>query len=210
MSPQVRRTFLITLAWLFVAAAISPLGGCAFGNRHVDLIYTPLAKPAATGTGTVVVVAFADARTEKELVGDVRNGFGSKTAKVLLTKGQDVSNWVTEAVVAELGAAGLVVERKEPSAVLDTDIVVSGALTELYTTLYMTYDPNVRVSVTMKRGGQVVLDKTYQGKHVEPAVFGAAQEYERAYTGTLRDILKQAVPDIVNGVTSLNTAPASP
>jgi|GEM_PF-4802192 len=145
---------------------------------------------------------FVDARNEKQLVGDVRNGFGSKTAKVLLKPGQCGAEWVTQAFVTELTAAGLAVTCKEPGQASPADFVVTGELTELYTTLYMTYDPNVRVTVTVRSGPRLLLEKTYQGKHVEPAVVASAQEYEKAYAGTLQDILKQAVPDIAKSLGS--------
>ena len=102
-----------TLRIVTVLVFMSFLAGCAFGTRQPTLIYppapesgaTPVANAAATSAPKnlrINLVPFVDQRSDKKVVGTVRNGFGMRTADVIPTN--SVADWVTQALKMELQA----------------------------------------------------------------------------------------------------------
>ena len=78
---------MLGIATLLIAGNL--VAGCAFGERQASLGYPPAADEAVISSaeaapmsrgGTVYIADFDDVRSDKMLVGHVRNGFGMKTA----------------------------------------------------------------------------------------------------------------------------------
>ena len=94
------------------------LSGCAFGTRQPTLIYPPavesgeksVAHAAVTPSPKnvrIVLKPFTDQRSDKKVVGTVRNAFGMRTADVIPTN--SVTDWVTQALGTELRNNGYTV-----------------------------------------------------------------------------------------------------
>jgi hypothetical protein len=182
--------------WLIVGLMALPSIGCAFGDRSVVLTYTPQAGTArTTDAGKVAVAAFDDLRQDKVVVGEVRNGYGLKTAKVVLNN-QDPGGWVANAIASELQNAGYDVTKvAEPTAAADVP-VIAGAISELYTKMYMSYRTTLQLSVVVTKAGVPIMNKQYTGQAKAGAAFVSTKEYETVMDQALQNALSQAIPDI--------------
>jgi hypothetical protein len=82
------------------------LGACSFGDRRVHLrLDRPLGEPDLPRGISVILEQPEDGRPEPHsVVGDVRSGVGVRTADIIT--GDDVRNWVADAMSQELRHAG--------------------------------------------------------------------------------------------------------
>ena len=103
--------------------------GCAFTDAHVRLTYEPAGSLTSNNKTEIFVMPFSDSRTEKKIIGPVRNGLGDKTADVVLAEGQNVSQWITDALIAELSLAGFNAKQSESDSL--SGLIVLGDLTGL-------------------------------------------------------------------------------
>jgi hypothetical protein len=181
--------------------SITMVTGCAFGDRHAALQYKKCAdiKNCANlaETKNVAVVKFKDIRQTKE-IGEVKNGWGLKTASVYAQE-EDLGGWVANAFVKELEQRGYSVQKFGDVAPPGSELVLSGSLVECYTklTFFGGAESVVRVSVQFNRQGNAILMKEYQGKVKAPIAFAMADEYGNAVEEALRDVMRQTVPDII-------------
>jgi len=87
------------------------LSGCAFGTRQPTLIYPPAVESGEKAVAhaavmpipksvQIVLKPFTDQRSNKKVVGTVRNALGMRTADVIPTN--SVTDWVTQALGTEL------------------------------------------------------------------------------------------------------------
>lgn len=174
-------------------------GGCALGDRKIALLYEPASDCKAAPPQAVAVAKFDDLRQDKALVGEVRNGYGMKMAQVLL-ENQDAGGWVSNAVSAELERTGCQVAKVERPTDAGSVPVVQGAIIELYTKMYMTYDCRVKLKIQVTKSGVVLFNKDYEGKGGGLAVLVTAQEYEMVTKAALQDALKQATPQVLEAI----------
>jgi len=193
------RTRLLIVA-LIVAGGL--LSGCAFGDRQAKLGYPPVADqgamaaeaaPAPTSRGAVYVGAFEDARPDKTVVGNVRNGFGMKTAKVIPQR--DVAAWVREALAWELEAAGytVVVGAAAPSGVA----ALSGDILRAYCDMYFTYDGQIVLRIEASRDGQPLLNQSYAGSgSVGIAWAGTGDSFSESLGLALQEALQKFLADL--------------
>ena len=149
---------------LFPFVSLPLLAGCAFVDREAELRYSAPAREAAAPTGegalraTVAVRDVVDRRKDAENVGNVRNGFGMKTADVH-GKGDAVA-WVREATKQELQRAGFVPK----VAAAESDLVVDVQLQTTNCTAYLTYEGDVSIAAKAMRHGRAIVDGIYVGK----------------------------------------------
>lgn len=186
---------------LFVAVALT---GCAFGTRQASLSYPPVAsgaavQPAAASVSkntTIVLSRFADERTDKSVVGTVRNGFGMRTADVVATK--DVSEWVTSAVGSELRANGYKVVSGADQDLKDPKLVVlSGSVQNAFCDMYMSYSGQVSLLAKVTSGNSEVINRQYTGEGSAGVVMAATGEsFAESLSLALRDALKQFMADL--------------
>jgi outer membrane lipoprotein SlyB len=184
------KSFLLTVALL---SALS-LSGCAFGDRNVSLRYESRLQQKAAKPHTVSVQTFSDKRDRRE-VGRVRNGYGMVTAKVY-AEGQNVGAWVADALAAELRAAGCKVVRGGSAPA-----TISGTVTDAFGDLVFMINANVEATMTMKRGGAVLLEKRFSGSNASKLAWnGSGREYEEGLNRALQDWMEQAVPEILKAL----------
>jgi Uncharacterized lipoprotein len=172
--------------------------GCAFGTRHVMLTYpSDLAATAATRTAsgtTVAVRAFEDKRNERGRVGEVRNGFGMRTAEVKADN--NVVDWVRSAVMAELKKAGY---RPLPDPTARGEIVIDGTILRVYCTALASYEGEVRFRAVVQDQGNKILDDVYTGEGgVGMNWTASSKSYGRSLNEALTEAARKLVIDLNN------------
>jgi len=194
----------------FCLLAAAVLSGCAFGTRQPTLSYPPPADPAAAAAAANVVPApakrarivladFRDERSDRTVVGTVRNGFGMRTADVVPTN--SVADWVTEAVGTELRANGYTVVRgraENANAANDPDaVLVSGDVLNAFCDMYMSYTGQVSLLAKVSRGQHELLTRHYAGEGSAGLAMAATEEsYAASLALALRDALTKFVADL--------------
>ena len=192
---RVSQPFILLLAVLLLVCGAMTTG-CALGDRSIALTYEPVTATPAAKAEKATIAKFDDLRSEKQIVGEVRNGYGMIMAHVLI-KDQDAGAWVSNALCSELQKDGCTVVTVTDAAQTRNGLGITGSIQELYTKMYMTYDCTVRVKITATRAGIPMLNKEYVGKGSGLAVLCTSQEYEAAVRQALQDVMKQAVPEIL-------------
>lgn len=195
--------------WLLIAPILGLLavgaGGCAFGDRYVNLKYEPVEETYAAD-GRIAVLAFQDERPRDRLqdIGEVRNGFGMVTANVRIDtkadqhQNQDIGRWVADALVQELRRAGADAQSVEsPEAAVGYPVVVTGSISQLWVNMYLQYDAKLRTTVRITRDGTVAFEGPISGDYETLAVFAARGEYETALRKTLQAWVRNTMPHFV-------------
>lgn len=187
---------------------LSSLCSCAFGNRHVTLNYPPqkqsesagpaIAEAAVQPNGkSIVLMQFVDQRSNKSVIGEVRNGYGMRTADVVVEN--DVSGWLTNAVRMELEKAGYKVTLTSNKNDALSNIAIGGEVLHVYCTAMMTYEGEVSFFAQLQKDGKEILRKRYTGKGSAGLNWGAASE---SYGNSLSEALSIAIRELVADVNS--------
>ena len=176
-------TMMIALGFIPVV-----LTSCAFGTRHPLLEYKVVTANSQPKNITVYVENFKDERTEKNLIGNVRNGWGLKTADVVTDT--DIAEWVTDALKTELGNGGYVVAKDR------TELIAGGEVLTVYCDSYMQYEGNVTLGMVLKRNGETLIDKKYTGKATNLNIAATAKSYGKTVEQSLQNAMKQIISDI--------------
>jgi hypothetical protein len=195
------------LKFFAALVTVALLAGCAFGTRSPTLIYPPKSEPDAVPAAhanaapvrrnvQVVLNPFTDQRSDKKLVGTVRNAFGMRTADVIPTN--SVSEWVTQAIRMELENNGYTVVSKAPaSGIPGTSVVVSGDILNVFCDMYFTYTGQVALITRVNRGGKELLSKHYAGEgSAGLAVAMTGESYAQSLALALAAALKQFISDL--------------
>jgi hypothetical protein len=181
--------------------------GCAFGTRRATLQSPSLAGSPGLGVssaeaaalpsarGKIVLVAFADQRSNKQSIGEVRNGWGMHTADVVPDR--DIGNWITQSVKTALEQDGFQVLEADRSAASASTPVLSGDVLTVYCTAFFSYEGEVSFFVRIGKDGQQVLNNRYTGKgsaglNLAATGSGYAQSLELA----LKDSLTHLMADL--------------
>jgi len=190
-----------------VLVSVAFLSGCAFGTRQPTLIYPPAvesgeksvahaaAKPSPKSV-QIVLKPFTDQRSDKKVVGTVRNALGMRTADVIPTN--SVTDWVTQALGTELRDNGYTVVSELPSGTLPgSSAVVSGEILNVFCDMYFSYTGQVSLVARVNRDGKEVLNKHYAGEgSAGLAVAMTAESYEQSLALALSSALKQFVSEL--------------
>ena len=181
--------------------------GCAFGTRQPTLVYPPKEETSNTGVAyaatpsvqhqnKIVLQPFTDQRTDKKLVGTVRNTFGMRTADVI--PANNVATWVTDAVKIELEANGYDVLGKTPDGVENGQYAtVSGEILNVFCDMYLSYTGQVSLIVKASKEGTVLLNKSYSGEGSAGLAWAMTEEsYSQSLALALASALKQFVADL--------------
>jgi len=187
-------------AALGLSLLVMLVNGCAFGTRHAVLVYPPdqnaaitNAPPPATA-GKVALGTFSDARSDKLVIGFVRNGYGSKTAEVHLDS--DVVPFITDAVRYELQQAGW--DIVDLSTATNSSIpVISGEVLVLHCDAFMTYEGNASLSISVTRSGHEIFKKTYGGEAGGGLNWGmTGKSYGKTVSKAVQDALLGFIRDL--------------
>ena len=199
MSTSLENSFLTSL---LIILGLSVSSGCAFGTRHAELTYPPVdrepgALVAAARAGEAgaaccdVVLNVSDMRAETRRIGNVRNTFGMDTADVVTS--DDVRTWVEDAFKHELTSAGYAVV----PAGSDHAIMLDADITKVHCDVYLTYDGEVSMTVSLSREGMPALEKHYEGSGSVGLSWAAtAQSYAGSLALALQDAVSHVMQDL--------------
>ena len=187
---------------LLLFLAIAPCAGCAFGTRNVNLTYEPPTAGRAAGSqGAIAVARFADARAANPdsgsgaEVGQVRNGFGARTATV--DANQDPVVWVGDSLARGLAAEGFRVERVDQPGDAGELPVVTGAVSHIYADMYMSIDAEVKADISVERGGRRLFSTQCEGADSATAWTASADEFQSRLTGAMKEFVSTCVPRLM-------------
>jgi len=171
-----------------IALSAAFLSGCAFGTRHPMLAYTAITPVKAPNNISINVVQFNDSRPDKNIIGNVRNGWGMKTADVITDT--NIADWITNALKAELKNAGYNVVQENASN------SVSGDVLKVYCDTYLNYEGEVMIKIVLKKDNAVILDKTYSGKSTDLCWAATAKSYGIVLERSLQQAMNQVMEDL--------------
>jgi hypothetical protein len=194
----------VLLVLLVLAAS---LGGCAFGTRQVTLTYPPNntaevvpsvhAETPVSPSQRTIVIDFVDRRSEQQVIGEVRNGWGMRTADVVPLN--SVPNWVVDAVKVDLEGAGYTVLHRDASQASLHDALLSGEILTVYCTALFSYEGEVSFIAKLTKDGKERLNKRYSGKGTAGLNWAATSDtYGQSLALALSDAVKQLIQDLEN------------
>lgn len=199
------RLLLTRFATAFLAAVL--LTGCAFGTRQPTLTYPPApetgateaiqpAAPAAAKNITILLNDFSDERSDKSVVGTVRNGFGMCTADVVPTN--SVPDWVTQAIALELKDVGYpVVRGKHGASGKAGEVVVSGEILNVFCDMYMSYTGQISLVAKVSNSNGELFSRHYAGEGSAGLAWAATGEsYAQSLALALRSAIRRFVADL--------------
>lgn len=191
----------------FALLVVSTLSGCAFGTRTPTLFYPPEPESGLVESAqatesvlpegkTIILAKFSDERTDKRVVGTMRNAYGMRTADVIPTN--DVAEWVTQAVGTELQASGYRVASGSASDPVDSgSILVSGDILNVFCDMYMSFTGQVSLIAKARNEKGELFTKHYTGEgSAGLAVAGTAESFAQSLAIALRDALQKFVADL--------------
>lgn len=196
----------------FLAAIL--LAGCAFGTREPTLIYPPVAEPSAITAAhaaakpapknvQIILSSFSDQRSDKKVVGTVRNGFGMRTADVIPTN--SVPEWVMLAMKTELQNSGYFVSTGATggNSTGRTSAVVSGEILNVFCDMYLSYTGQVSLLARVSKDGKEVLNKHYAGEGSAGLSFaGTAESFAQSLALALASAVRQFVSELDKSLTA--------
>lgn len=183
------------------------LTSCAFGTRQPTLTYPPatetgstpetqVATPAEPKHVTILLKEFRDERSDKSVVGTVRNGFGMRTADVVPTN--SVPDWITQAIALELKDVGYPVIRDDQrTSGNPNEVVVSGEILNVFCDMYMSYTGQVSLVAKVSNNSGEVLNRHYAGEGSAGLAWAATGEsYAQSLALALRSAIRKFVADL--------------
>jgi len=184
-------------------------GSCAFGDRHVTLIYPPstglddlvvksaVASPYSSGPKEkIILFQFRDLRLNKNKIGHVLNTYGFETAEVFANN--DVSEWIHNAITMELEKAGFEVIKQENLDEIDSDLVLKGEILRVYCSAYFTYNAEVSLIAEIEKNKDVISRKAYNGKgSVGLNVAASSKGYGDSISLALSNAIRELIGDLL-------------
>ncbi len=162
------------------------LAGCAFGTREATLVYPPppdgeaksaVAKvlPPVARETKIHLRQFTDERSDKKVVGTVRNAYGMRTADVVAKNG--VTAWVTDAIALELKKRGFTVAPGDAKLPPEAgSIVMGGEILNVFCDMYFSYTGQVSLLVRVTDSSGEVLTRHYAGEGSAGIAFAMTSE----------------------------------
>jgi len=182
---------------------LSYIGGCAFGDRHIhELVYDGVAiSEKITNPNEkleIWVGNFKNRSKTGNIIGCVRNGYGMKTAKVIVDNKvkNPIGKWIRKAFIDELKRAGCEIE--------DYKYRLEGEVNEFYTDMMFIYDTRLALSVRIYKDGRIVYRDAFHDSSTMHGFWASCGEYKRASNKSLENILRVAVPRIITKLEQLN------
>lgn len=195
------RALLHASAALLGLAATIATSGCAFQNVPLDMrenLTTGLR--GGDGRRVIVVVPFADERSDRQRCGMMKNSYNMATAKAVCQ--QEPATWLAGLLKQELRSAGFQVledtEARDPSVVR-----IKGDLIQLFvepvigfTSVDVEADLHLRLVVRSQSG--LSAERTFYVKGSDGGLAGTHQHFQAAFDEMAERALKEMVAAIIS------------
>ncbi|MEZ5921611.1 MAG: hypothetical protein R3C60_09710 [Parvularculaceae bacterium] len=178
------------LRYLSIAIAAVGLSACAFGDETLNVAYdvssAKVGVLSEAAPATIHVEDVADKRVEKMRVGYKRNGFGQKTADILLSK--PAPEVVKEALETVLQKNGHILGDDSSPLALKTDLTNFwfDAKTGLVTVEFYG-EVQAEVSLVDTASGATLYSEVFDGYYSEKTGGGLRKTWERIMNAALDD-----------------------
>lgn len=196
------------ISLLVMCSTFFLISACAFGTRNVTLVYPPEKasqesgpKSAEASTSSpsigksIILLQFTDQRVDKRVIGEVRNGWGMRTADVVAEN--DVSEWITQALRMEMEKAGHKVTISKNNIISSIEPNVGGEIITVYCIALFSYEGEVSFFANIQKDGKELLKKRYSGKGSAGLNWAAtASGYGESLSMALSVAAKSLVDDI--------------
>lgn len=189
-----------------LVASMLVLSGCAFGTRTAMLSYPPSekrggliesahAEETEATRSRNIALSVTDQRSERERIGNVRNGFGMNTADVVTE--DDVAGWVEGALAKELTNAGYHVTRLGETATGNDVIALRAEIVTVYCDVYFTYDGEVSLMVTLEDKDRGTVSKQFSGEGSVGLNWAAtSKSYAESLALALQDVISKILTEV--------------
>ncbi len=197
--------FVSALMVLCAGAVMLLSTGCAFGDRLITLNPSSTGIEHGTATGKVTLIEMSDHRSTRRAVGEVRNGYGIRTAWVM-PRGGSVPEWVTGLFEVELENCGLEVNRQEHADDESELLVLTGEVREVYVKPEgSSLDARVHVSVSISKKGRVLATVSCLGEANISTLAASTHDFETALRLALRNMFVDCIPRLLEVLQRENT-----
>ena len=198
-----RTALMMNLTRTVITTALVVFGlqmqGCAFGDRDVDLAYSPTSTITSNSAQKVAVMTFVDDRPNQEAVGEIRNNLMIKTANV--TSSNEVSTWISDALIAELEQTGANVRGSDSGLNSEIALTINGSVQESFIKqMGWLMTTTVRAQVSLNKDGVTYSDTEYVGKSTGVLVAPSVSQYRNLLESALQDMMDTLIPDILDAM----------
>jgi len=150
------------LARVAASAALAACCACALTDRRLELAYPldayAIIEASAVEPTTVRVLALRDDRRDPQEIGERRNGWGMRYARVFT--GDSVLGWLRDALSAELALAGY---EELPSGPEDADASIALTLQRAFAPDVGPHVAEVAFLGEARAGGLVLFRRRFEG-----------------------------------------------
>lgn len=192
--------------WAVLVAGIWLMSGCAFIDQKLSLKYTPQGSATPLGVADRVLLTKVDlegSMQRKEnavIIGNVKNGYGVKTADAVTE--HKIDDWILGALAAELQRRGFLVRRVETfPAEYDAGARVT------VRRLWVEQDPgfwtvgaitDLSFALELYSKGDLVKKVVVSAKGDSRSMMGLSAQKEESLEKALRAAMEQASNEIVS------------
>lgn len=168
------------------------VSGCAFGNRHVQLLPPNPILTEPPKSVSLHLQSLTDERFAPERVGHVVNLFSMQTGRILAT--QAIGDWIQRGLADAFQAAGYTLTDDAATAPLS----IEGEIIEVDCGSFFAYQGTVRLAIRVRRSGAVLIDRLYTGHETGDVTWWLARtaDYEEVLQGALQSAAAQIVYDV--------------
>jgi uncharacterized lipoprotein YajG len=200
-----KTTSFLTLVMLMFA--LLALAGCATTDQRVNFLYAP-SNYASGGYGDLYVVepagSTAKETTNQWILGKIIDSNGKQTGNIISPVRPD--DLVANAFSAELKAAGYNAMASVKSPSNATRIVLLNSLNlemkEVASYVKAEVNCSLKISLGLMKNGKLIKTLDYEAGNKNTVVTDKATLIDDILRTTLKDIMKQAVPEIVRSFES--------
>lgn len=187
----------LTIRWLFCLTTMLCLTGCAWTPARLNLAYSPVPgkkSPLSTVKPMSIALEVQDQRdpTERDRVGDKKNGWGMVTAKALAKK--ELTAVIYDALKTEFENNGhKVVDSKTEHPAVNITILLKKYWSDFnihFWDVEMVGTVNSEVGISNPRNNSVIFSKSINGTFRESRQIALDSAFESVLNGALAEFVR--------------------
>lgn len=195
-----KKNWVLTAVMLMFALLL--LGGCATSNQRVNFLYAP-SNYASGGSGDLYIVEPVGSTTKENtnqwILGKITDSDGKQTGNIISPVRP--TDLVANAFSMELKAAGYNAMASDKSPDNASQIVMLNSLSlemkEVTNFVKAEVNCSLKISLGLIKNGKLIKTLDYEAGNQNTVVTNKATLIDDMLRATLKDIMKQAVPEIV-------------